>query len=151
MPRKHLCLHSARPNSMFHETWLRVSQAEESALAVREHDTKALGMRSLPSCDQRRGESSPFSYGLSKCQPPPSSCISQRTCSLFTHTLICHSSPPSPQAQAFAELSEVVIVSFITTVFISAIGAKCHMREEGIQYLDSESFMLHTFTGIDFL
>lgn len=64
--------------------------------------------------------------------------------SSHTHTLLCRSSPPSPQAQAFAHLSEVVIVSFITTVFISAIGAKCHTREEGIQYLDSESFMLHT-------
>lgn len=58
---------------------------------MREHDkrggdTKALGMKSLPSCDQRWGESSPLSYGLSKCQPPPSSCIRKRTCYLFTHT-----------------------------------------------------------------
>lgn len=71
-----------RHNSVFHK--------QESALAVREHDksggdTKALGMKSLPSCHQRWGESSTLGYGLSKCQPPPSPCISQRTCYLFTY------------------------------------------------------------------
>lgn len=128
---------------------------QESGLAVREHDksggdTKALGMKSLPSCHQRWGESSPLGYGLCKCHPPPSPRISQRTCYLFTYIPLCFLTTISSDTGLSGSLGGCDCKFYSSRLHSLLPFVSSAIRERKAYSLDSESFMLHTFTGIAF-